>query len=276
MADPTPNQEPTVAPADHRAWWRGLLTVPALLGTTALTGVVSWGVAHYLTQASSTIASRNPVVIALETNPARIGGASDKPIEATFPSSDAIVGDPGPGCDGFHSWVTGHGGIDAGSTQIQLIVQGRVPDAVQISGLRVEKLGSSPPSMGVPVECPPAAAAQFRAMKIDLDATPPSVTYQSSGGAPFGFTLKQGETETFNVLATTTRSHCVWVIDLDLVVNGKKVTMRVPDKGRPFETTPLSRERWSWNYADSWTHVGAGAGTPVELVPAGRPLPPLP
>lgn len=267
------NDTPEVAQsAPERRWWRRLLTLPAILTTTALTGAVSWWVTQLLTEASAERKAQDPVSVSLETNPSRIGGASDQPINAMFPGGK-MGGDPGPGCDGFRPWVVAQGGIDAGSTKVQIIVQGRVPDPVQISNFRVHVHRTSPPLTGTFVECPPAAEAQFRAIAVDLDSTPPRVTYRSPSGNPFGFTLKEGESETFNVIATAQRRYYEWFVELDLVVNGRRQTIRVSDNGKPFQTNPAGSESWSWNYSDGWIRDRSDNDRPGETVPAGRPLP---
>lgn len=263
--------------SEPRRGWRRLLTVPAIVATTALTGAVSWGVTHFLAETSSSLEARNPIAISLETNPSRIGGASDETIRAILPSGENLTGSPGAGCDGFHPWAMKHGGVDAGTTKLQLIVQGRVPDAVQLSGLRVEVLSASPPLRGVSVECPPAAEAQFRAIAVDLDGNPPRVTYHSSTGNPFGFTLNDGETETFNIVASASQGHYEWILHLDVVVSGQRRTFTIRrDDGKPFETTAnnVNGRSWSWDYSGSWLRTDPAGDGHGERVPAGEQLAP--
>jgi hypothetical protein len=142
--------------------------------------------------------------------------------------------------------------------------------------LRVNILRRLPRLTGIPVLCPSAAEAQVRAVTIDLDRVPPRVKYASPGGAPFGFTVAKGETETFNVIASATKARYRWLIDLDIVVSGHKRTLRIDEGGEPFETTAAPhRGWWTWNYRDAWsltTHSGSGSS---REVPAATPLPPL-
>ena len=58
------------------------------------------------------------------------------------------------------------------------------------------------PATGIDLTCPPAGEAELRALSIDLDQRDPRARYQSTEGREFGFTLEQGEIETFVVTAT--------------------------------------------------------------------------
>jgi hypothetical protein len=241
---------------------------------TALTAVVSWMATQAVSQLHGNLASKQPLALSIETNPSRISGFDDLPILAVIPDGVQTTGSPGQGCEGFRPWVRSHGGVDAGSTKLQLIVQGKVADPVLISAMRVKILERLPRVTGVHVECPPAAEAQIRAVAIDLDAIPPHVTYQSGSDRPFGFTVQEGETETFNMVASARRAHYRWLLELDLVVSGKKRTIQVSDGGRPFETTSTTgRAWWEWNYRDAWSLSTPGRELSTRTVPAGAPLP---
>jgi len=259
-----------------RRWWRSLLTIPGTIVTIALTAAVSWVATQAVSQIGGNIASKQPLAISIETNPSRISGFDDLPIYAVIPGGVRIAGSPGQGCEGFRPWVRSQGGVDAGSSKLQLVVQGKVPDPVIISVLRVKILQRSPRITGVPVVCPPAAEAQIRAVAVDLDAIPPQVTYQSGSNKHFGFTVKEGETETFNIVASTRRADFKWLIELDLVVSGKKRTIEVSDNGQPFETTPATGQAWwSWNYSDAWSLEASENRALPRTVPAGESFPPL-
>lgn len=255
-----------------RKWWQRLLTVPVLVATAALTAGVSWAATELLKGARSEISPpAEPIALSVETNPAGTGAFADSPVTLVLPRRARIRGDPGPGCDGFRPWARAHGGVDAGATKLVLVVQGNVDEAVMISRIRATVLSRLSPLRGNGVECPPAGAAQFRALGLDLDREPPRVTYRSGGGAPFGFTLANGETETFNVVATATRARYRWIMDMDFVVDGRKQSLRIDDDGRAFETTPSPRGPWwSWNYHDEWS---GGSGKATRRVPAGSPFP---
>ena len=263
--------------SESRPWWKRLLTVPGLVLATALTAAVSWGATEILSGIKSDIEADEPLAVSLETNPARTGAFGDKPIFAVIPRGVTTSGDPGEGCDGFRPWVNREGGVDARTTKFQLVLQGKVSQAVLVSALRAKILDDGPPVAGSPVVCPPAAEAQFRAVSIDLDATPPVVRYGSGLGKQFGFTVNQGETETFNVVASARKAYYRWEAELEVVVEGDTRTIEITDGGDSFQTTAApGRAWWSWNYSNAWVLTGPGAAGATRSVPAGAPLPPLP
>jgi hypothetical protein len=256
-----------------RRWFRKLLSVPGIVVTAALTAAAGWGATQFLSDWRSGIEARDPLAISVEENPARIGGFSDLPILGLIPGEVQTTGSPGPGCDGFRAWVESNSGVDAQSTKLQIVVQGKVPEPVLLSSMRVKVLEHSRPITGIPVECPPAAQVEYRAIAIDLDAVPPRVTYQS-GKEDFGFTVAEGETEAFTVIATTTKGYYEWLIELDVVVEGDERTLEIGAPDNPFKTTAAPTNKWwSWDYERAW-HTRPREGIP-GTVPAGMPLPPL-
>jgi hypothetical protein len=254
-------------------WSRKLFSVPGIVATAALTAAAGWGATQFLSDLRSGLEARDPLAVSVEDNPARIGAFSDLPIQGLIPSEVQTSGSPGPGCGGFHDWVEANGGVDAQATKLQIVVQGKVPEPVLLSSMRVRVLEQSRPLTGIPVECPPAAEVEYRAIAIDLDAVPPQVAYQS-GEKDFGFTLAEGETEAFTVIATTTEGYYEWLIELDVVVEGDERTIEIGTPDDPFTTTAAKpRDWWSWDYEGAW-HTTPRDGIP-ESVPAGKPLPPL-
>jgi hypothetical protein len=219
---------------------------------------------------------REPLAVTVKDNPARIGAFLDQSIYGVIPADVRTTGSPGPGCDEFRDWLKLNKGVDGGDTKLQLIVQGKVAKPILISEMRVKVLHKLPPVTGIPVSCPSAAEAKYRPIEIDLDADPPRVKYQF-GKKAFGFTVGAGETETFNIVATTTRGHYTWLIELDLVVDGDQRTIEIGSPGAPFETTARqSSGDWEWDYEGGWS---AALDTPrpgiPEKISAGTPLPPL-
>jgi hypothetical protein len=128
--------------------------------------------------------------------------------------------------------------------------------------------------VGVAAACRSAGGAQIRAITIDLDAVPPKVRY-GDGRRPAAFTVAKDETETFDIRASTQRAHYRWLLELDVVAEGRRQTITVSGRGgRPFETTPDVNESWEWNYQTSWQRMSltdqSGTSPPVR---AGAPLP---
>jgi hypothetical protein len=263
------------APRKKKGKWREkLLTVPGFAAAAAFTTAVSWLATQFLVDLRTRIEVRQPLEVTVKDNPARISGFNDQPIYGVIPADVRTTGSPGPGCTGFRDWLKLNKGVDGGVTKLQLVVQGKLAKPILISEMRVKVLHKLPPVTGIPVTCPPAASASYRAIEIDLVADPPRVKYQFDKKT-FGFTVQAGEFENFNIIATTTRAHYTWLIELDLVVDGVQRTIEVGTPGAPFETTARpSGANWQWDYEGSWALDTPRPGVP-ERISAETPLPPL-
>ena len=155
---------------------------------------------------------------------------------------------------------------------LAVVVQGKSDAAVLLSQLQPKIVsGPSRRKHGIQISCPSQGDAEIRAITVDLDRG--RTRYRSKGGAPFGFTVAKGETETLDIVATTRRATYKWVLKLELIVAGKKEELTIDDHGRPFQTTGgPSRAWWSWNwdYQGTWFNDAPG---PKPSIPAGGRLP---
>jgi hypothetical protein len=256
-----------------RAWRQRFLSIPGVAATTAVTAAVSWGVVELIKEAQTSIAHGAPVAVSVETNPASVSAFAGQPIGLVLPAGTRTLGNPGPACDDFRPWARSHGGIDAGETMLAVVVQGKSDAAVLLSQLQPKIVsGPSQPKHGIQVSCPSQGDAEMRAITVDLDRG--RTRYRSKSGAPFGFTVANGETETLDIVARTRRATYKWVLKLELVVAGKKEELTIDDHGQPFQTTGgPSRAWWSWNwdYHGAWFNGAAGPAKPG--IPAGGHLP---
>jgi hypothetical protein len=259
-----------------KTWRERLLTVPGIVAGTALTAVVSWFVTQLVGGLNTRIEAREPLSIVVRDNPATIGGFSDQPIYGVIKADVTTTGSPGPGCTGFRDWLKLNGGVDAGETKLQITVQGRLEKPVLISEMRVKVLSKLPLITGIAVSCLPAAEANYRGIEIDLDNAPPRVKYQL-GKKTFGFTVQSSEIETFNVVAKAANGHYVWVIELDVMADGKQRTLEISGPGGSFETTARQwTDNWEWDYQGSWSaSLDPVRGSRPQNIPVGRPLPVL-
>lgn len=252
----------------RRSPLRKLLSLPVLAATTALTAIVSWVVPRMLE------GSQPAVSVVVQDNPASFGSDS---IVAVFPRASDITGNPGKGCSTFHPWARQLGAVDVGETRVRVLAQGRRDVPIVISGLRAHIVKRGPPQSGTEVVCPSAATLESRPMAIDLDAPVP-VARRAGPSPDFGFTLAKGETEVFDITATTSRSNVTWSITLDLLVDGdpQEVDLLPPDRS-PFRTTASLDDRaYFWDYESAWGVPGEPAdGQLPPTIPAGAPLPPL-
>jgi hypothetical protein len=261
MSDNSDQRKPT--------WRQRLRKGPVLVAGTVLTTLLTASATWFANDLLNKVHQADPVGLSVETDPARISGVSPADRFGVIPSSIETHGTPGSqGCNGFHAWMRDNHGTDAGETVLQITAQGMNDKPVLLQNMRVKITDTSAPMSGIAVRCPPAGNAQLRSIAVNLDATPPTVDYQSHSNAPFGFTLQKGETESFIVTAKAAKATYNWTVELDAVINGTAKTLHVgPTNG--FTTTPKPTAAWEWNYKDSWTNGN-------RIIPAPTPLPPIP
>ena len=251
----------------NRPFWRRLLNVPVAVAAAAMTAGVTWGVTKILTSAETAATSEHPLAWAVETNPAKVGGFADMPIELVLPGGTHPTTGPGPGCSSFVDWGMRQGGIAAGTTNLAVFLRGRVDGQVLVSDARAVIVGRRPPSPGIRVRCPSAAEANLRPLTINLDGPDTKARYVSSSGRRFGFTLQKGETETFLLSARAKRAAYRWYLELTLIIGSTQKTVRIDDHGRLFQTTsPTRGDVFDWNDPNGWV------GPHGQRIPVGAPL----
>ncbi|WP_432114606.1 hypothetical protein [Streptomyces sp. S1] len=265
----------TNGPEERRRRRRELwLSLPGLVATTVVVGIVSWGVTRLTDGAEQLTREDAPLAtVSVETNPARVGAFDDMGMYGVLPRGAAPATGPGHGCTGFHDWLLGNGGTDAGESRLQVTVQGNAQRQVQISNLRVVVESREEPKPHVGVSCPSAGSANLRFITVDLDSPRPRAEYEAKDGAPFGFTVEAGEIETFLISAKAEKATYGWYAELDIVSGNEKVRMRVDDGGKSFRTAPVPREGgWEWDWKSTWAHYESGQkrGVGEPLLPPGR------
>lgn len=255
--------------APGTAWWRRLRTVPGVIAATALTTLAGWGTTLAVTALQQEATARDPLTWTVESNPAQVAAFAAFPVEVRLPAGARPVTGPGPGCRGFRPWGLQHDGIDAGITRLQLVLQSRSTSPLLIADARAVVVGRNALAPGIGVRCPPAGEAELRPLSIDLERPDPRAVYGSEPGRQFGFTLEQGEIESFLVTASARTATYAWYLELTVIVGGEPRTVRIDDGGSPFRTTsPEGGRVWEWDYEGSWF---ADDGTGL-VAPAGAPL----
>lgn len=225
------------------------------LGTVFTTAVISWAVAFYAPGVASH-KTENAVVTDVQDDPFGISTFNNLSVEMFVPASAVSPRPRNPPidyCNGFHDWGRSLGGADVNTTHLRLIVQGTTDSAVIITGLSARVLDRKAVN-GLYVECTSEGEAQIRVLTVNLDSPNPSASYHVEGRlSPFGFTLKKGETEVFDVAASTSSSMMTdWDLILHLTVDGKEQSIEVQDRGKPFRTVAEHTAKWYvWN--GSWS-----------------------
>jgi hypothetical protein len=247
-----------------------LASLPRGAAAVAASALVSGIVAYYLPQLLSTAPTPTPPLAA------DVLDNIEPPITMVVPSAQTGIGSPGSGCASFRRWATAIGGIDAGTTTFTLVLQSTTNAATYVAGVRAHILATRPPSSGIAVSCPAQAGVVERSVLINLDSG--VGTYVRAGrGAPFGFTLRRGESEIFNISAATTRHALQWTLEVDAVINGMHHILTVRDNKRAFMTSAVdsSRAIYRWNYTNAWELDRGGSREPVRVVPVGKQLTPV-
>ena len=248
-------------PVLHKLFGTGR-RVTATFGTVLVTAVIGWAVAYYAPGVLSHKTESPPVVTDVLDDPYAIDTFNNLPIAMLLPASAAspvTKNPPARWCSGFHMWGRRLGGADVNATHFRLIVQGTADKAVIITGISARVLNHKSVN-GLNVVCPTAGAAQIRSLTMNLDSPNLSAVYLVKGSlSPFGFTLRKGETEVFDVTAITTSSEMLeWNILLHLTVDGREQTIVVQDRGAPFRTVAEHKGKWS-----VWTGSWSG-GSPFK------------
>ncbi len=250
--------------------WKGLLTVPRLIAVTALTTLVGLGSTLAFTALQQQVTARDPLSWNVQRNPALVGSFAPFHVEAILPAGSRPATGPGPGCQGFQPWAHQHDGIDAGTTRLQVVLQGRSTSPLLITNARAVVVGEETPGPGIAVQCPPAGDVELRPLTIDLEDPDRQAVYDPGAGREFGFTLTEGEIESFLITATAQTATYSWYLELTVVVGGESRTVLIDDGGRPFRTArPLTDPIWQWDYEGSWTYFGVDGSVSV---PAGGEL----
>lgn len=190
----------------------------------------------------------NPIAVNVVGNPATVEAWASTQFRVVLPP-DARPAEPPPGdCPGIVDWAHRQGGIDQDDTRVRFSVQGLADQGILIDKLwaHVVRRSATPEPAGVEIRCGgPQGVTQLRDVVMDLDAQRPAAVYAQKveGRLPlFGFTLQKGETEVFQLEASTTGT-VEWLLELELVVAGERRNVKVSNHGAPFRTTAWQPSR---------------------------------
>jgi hypothetical protein len=219
-------------------------------GGIAGTALISTLVANLVTRGTESKPHdpKIPIAIRVIDNPKVIDIWSDDLLDMSVPTAAAndIPGDVAKNCDArLRDWAVGVGGADVEQTRFRVELQGLSDKAVLVSAASAHILSVAPAGARSTLECPSAGTANAVALSIDLDSRSPLARYEVQGNRrPFGFTVAKGETNIFEIEASTKRSELVsWRLRLDLNVDGKSQSIDILDRGKPFVTTTLQGQK---------------------------------
>jgi hypothetical protein len=265
---PSDDKKPS---ADKKQGWRARLwSVQGALASLVVGGVISAACAYYLPGLfSEASASAPPIMLTVLDN-------TSPPFTMVVPQAHSAGTSPGAACGNFRTWGISTGGEDAGSTSLDLVVQGNTDAPVYIYGIRAEVLARSSPAKGAVVYCPTAGEVTQRPVAIDLDTSGDGRYITKAPNSPFGFTVSKSDLEVFSIAATTTQCNCKWELQVEAVVAGQAEQFVVTDHGQPFETSAYNPAalKYQWNFSNAWDlllgrrQVGQlAAGKPLAAAP---------
>lgn len=218
--------------------------VAVTLGTILATAVIGWVVTYYapgVVSHKTEMPPIHPILTDVQDDPFTVSTFTNLPVIMFLPASAVSSSKRNPSsdiCNGFHEWGRRLGGADVNATHIRLIVQGATSSAVIITGLSARVLNHKAVN-GRTVECATSQGeAQIRTLAINLDSRNTSASYLAHGKrSPFGFTLGKGETEVFDITASTSKADMLeWSLLLHFTVDGKEQSIEMRDRGVPFRT----------------------------------------
>jgi len=170
------------------------------------------------------------------------------------------VYDPSTPEDGRENWVRERGGVNAKSTNVEVIVQGATSEAVILTDLTVNVVRRTEPMAGTNISEPCGDAFFARYFDVDLDLSPPSVgpsvdareevEFGSEPPNPinFPYTVSSSNPERFILRAETETCYCEWTATLHWIAGDDRGETVIDDNGSPFVVSAVSNAPQYANY----------------------------
>ncbi|MGW3988410.1 helix-turn-helix domain-containing protein [Streptomyces sp. NPDC004830] len=165
------------------------------------------------------------------------------------------------------TWAATQGAVHAGETLVRLSVQGRTDTAVVLEDLRVRVVGRTAPVEGnayaMDQGCGGAVTPRYFEVDLDKDRPLARAVAGNDAGTPIPavrmpYRVSAREPEVLLVTAGTRSCDCRWYLELDWSSQGRRGTVRIDDRGRPFRTSALEglpRYRYDTS-SRRWTPYG--------------------
>ncbi|MCX5430916.1 helix-turn-helix domain-containing protein [Streptomyces sp. NBC_00257] len=165
---------------------------------------------------------------------------------------------PPPSPQGTRGWAKALGGVDGGSMQLEVTVQGKSALPVVLNGLHVRTLSRKAPlawsaySMGE--GCGSGVTPQ--SFDVDLDDSRPNLTpvagQQGDTRVPpkdFPFKVSSTDVEVFDLKVHVEGHDVSWYLDLEWSSGGRTGMLRIDDGGKPFRTSSIqARPKYMYRY----------------------------
>lgn len=202
-------------------------------------------------QDRNTIEENSPPVRVTVARPIRVDPRWDefpiflipRPIHEIPPPPSA---DRGP--SKRYDWARPLGGVDGGTTQVGIAVEGRSSSPIVLLGLEINVLKRRSPMTGSAVSRGGVGDyLQIRHIAVDLDRRPPSLLLEDSRHEAqsstwsFPLQLNMDAVEYIEIDASTDDYDVTWTATLRYIGNGKAKSLELDDNGRPFRTSATKR-----------------------------------
>lgn len=150
----------------------------------------------------------------------------------------ARLSTPPPDCRDRRPWAFSQGGADADESRVAFTLRGSRAGEVSLEAMRVEVESRTPAVGGVVAACPVGGGtAEIHGLEVDLDRE--TVRFVDAGeSVPARITLEEGETEAFDLYATTAKQGEVvkWRLVLTVVDGENREPVTIDDEGETFRT----------------------------------------
>jgi hypothetical protein len=162
----------------------------------------------------------------------------------------------GSDCSDLYDWAKRQGGADAGESELLLTAQGQRRRDIAITNMRAKIIRRYPIPTSAEVVCPSAGGGVVIGVGLNLDSpNPVAKSIDESGNFKEAYfsknyvTLAEHEITTFKVVATANRYAYDWVLEVEILEDGKRGLVTVRDGDKPFRTAPRSgkyNQRYEW------------------------------
>ncbi|MGH3344612.1 MAG: hypothetical protein ACRDPK_17440 [Carbonactinosporaceae bacterium] len=230
----------SASPSRFRRAWTAAKTIAAGILIGALVEVMTGALSSGFSAVAARLWGGDPMTIAVvhQDDPCVGWVIPRPPASIVSPPTDENSAE-------YLDWVAHRGGVDAGTTTVDLILRGNSAKAVVLRDMRVVVTKRRPPVEGTHLATACGGPATRRLFDVNLDRQPPSVLAKaetSPGDEPqqpveFPYQVAQGDPEVITIVAKTRDCDCSWVAELDWVDGEEQHTTVIDNDGRPFRTT---------------------------------------
>ncbi|MGH6745832.1 hypothetical protein [Novosphingobium sp.] len=237
--------------------------------------VFSWFSPGVWETATQKLFHRGPIDVEIEDDQTFLSDGWSVALPSSLPENER----PDPGTDGLkvRAWLLDQGGVDAGESNLRMIVRGIGRNTTLLTGMEARVLSRYPVFDGTLVQSPSAGAVEVIAVSFDLDAPRPVARFFDEESGHFRdpyfadnvVTITPGEIVVFNVKALAKEATYNWVLDIGIQYDGKEQTLTVDRGGTPFRTTAWPNKysayfNWAWYESPAHFLPVNEAGLPID------------